>query len=73
MLYSVCLMLWSVIKPVIRVIDIFCVVLLAGAYVFTYYDYLHTATQHSIVISQPTGSGNHSETTAQTQTEIANR
>lgn len=39
------LMLTSLVKPVIRAINAACVVLLAGVYVYTYYDYLHTMTE----------------------------
>jgi hypothetical protein len=42
-------MVWCFIRPLARVINIFCVILVAGTYVFTYYDYLHTVTHDGLV------------------------
>lgn len=46
-------MFWVVLKRSFRAINILSVVLLAGMYVFGYYDYLHTITTHSVTVGAP--------------------
>jgi hypothetical protein len=55
-------MFWDAMKPVIRAINILCVMLLAGMYVFMYYDYLQTITRNgSVTITGSEQQNNYSQ------------
>lgn len=54
LLYNVSIMFWIMVKRTFRAINILSAVLIAGMYVYGYYDYLHTITTNNVTVGAPT-------------------